>query len=192
MPELCSNLLQCSPSLCLSLGDHMYPAKVLKGGPTPASKHASLNKMILHADGFAGVFPKHKYEIIKCLQDLSHLCAMIDDGTNDAPTLFHASVGIAVEGATDAARDAADIVLTEPGLHHRSRHPQFLYHFPMYEELFDLCLRYHYPYRRLLRHPCVRLQVQLPSLHDFGHRPSQQWNHHGILGGSRFAIANSR
>ena len=100
----------------LGLGDHMYPAKVLKEGPQPGSKHASLDDMILDADGFAGVFPEHKYEIVKRLQGLGHLCAMTGDGANDAPALSRANVGIAVEGATDAARGAADIVLTEPGL----------------------------------------------------------------------------
>jgi H+-transporting ATPase len=100
----------------LGLGDHMYPAKVLKDGPAPGSKHASLDEMILDADGFAGVFPEHKYEIVKRLQGLGHLCAMTGDGANDAPALSRANVGLAVEGATDAARGAADIVLTEPGL----------------------------------------------------------------------------
>ncbi|KAF9648454.1 plasma-membrane proton-e [Thelephora ganbajun] len=100
----------------LGLGDHMYPARVLKDGPAPGSKHASLDDMILDADGFAGVFPEHKYEIVKRLQGLGHLCAMTGDGANDAPALSRANVGIAVEGATDAARGAADIVLTEPGL----------------------------------------------------------------------------
>ena len=100
----------------LGLGDHMYPAKVLKDGPAPGSKHATLDDMILDADGFAGVFPEHKYEIVKRLQGLGHLCAMTGDGANDAPALSRANVGIAVEGATDAARGAADIVLTEPGL----------------------------------------------------------------------------
>ncbi|KAG6331111.1 hypothetical protein ID866_7978, partial [Astraeus odoratus] len=100
----------------LGLGDHMYPAKVLKDGPAPGGKHMNLDEMILDADGFAGVFPEHKYEIVKRLQGLGHLCAMTGDGANDAPALSRANVGIAVEGATDAARGAADIVLTEPGL----------------------------------------------------------------------------
>lgn len=100
----------------LGLGDHMYPAKVLKDGPAPGGKHATLDDMIMDADGFAGVFPEHKYEIVKRLQGLGHLCAMTGDGANDAPALARANVGIAVEGATDAARGAADIVLTEPGL----------------------------------------------------------------------------
>ncbi|KAI5117549.1 hypothetical protein M0805_004374 [Coniferiporia weirii] len=100
----------------LGLGDHMYPAKVLKEGPAPGSKYQNLDEIILDADGFAGVFPEHKYEIVKRLQGLGHLCAMTGDGANDAPALSRANVGIAVEGATDAARGAADIVLTEPGL----------------------------------------------------------------------------
>ncbi|KAF8348510.1 hypothetical protein F5887DRAFT_950386 [Amanita rubescens] len=100
----------------LGLGDHMYAAKVLKEGPGPDSRFNTLDDMILDADGFAGVFPEHKYEIVKRLQGLGHLCAMTGDGANDAPALSRANVGIAVEGATDAARGAADIVLTEPGL----------------------------------------------------------------------------
>ncbi|KAI0696067.1 plasma-membrane proton-e [Cytidiella melzeri] len=100
----------------LGLGDHMYPAKVLKDGPQPGGRFNTLDEMILDADGFAGVFPEHKYEIVKRLQGLGHLCAMTGDGANDAPALSRANVGIAVEGATDAARGAADIVLTEPGL----------------------------------------------------------------------------
>lgn len=100
----------------LGLGDHMYPAKVLKDGPEAGSKHANLDEMIMDADGFAGVFPEHKFEIVKRIQALGHLCAMTGDGANDAPALSRANVGIAVEGATDAARGAADIVLTEPGL----------------------------------------------------------------------------
>ncbi|KIK02428.1 hypothetical protein K443DRAFT_521517 [Laccaria amethystina LaAM-08-1] len=100
----------------LGLGDHMYPAKVLKEGPPPNSNFRDLDEMIIDADGFAGVFPEHKYEIVKRLQGMGHLCAMTGDGANDAPALSRANVGIAVEGATDAARGAADIVLTEPGL----------------------------------------------------------------------------
>lgn len=101
----------------LGLGDHMYPAKVLKAGGFPeGGKHLTLDEMIMDADGFAGVFPEHKYEIVKRLQDLGHLVAMTGDGANDAPALSRANVGIAVEGATDAARSAADIVLVEPGL----------------------------------------------------------------------------
>lgn len=55
----------------------MYPAKVLKDGPEAGGKHMTLDDMILDADGFAGVFPEHKYEIVKRLQGLGHLCAMV-------------------------------------------------------------------------------------------------------------------
>lgn len=53
--------------------------------------------MILDTNGFAGVFPEHKYKIVKCLQGLNHLCAPTGDSANDAPALSHADVGIVVE-----------------------------------------------------------------------------------------------
>lgn len=59
---------------------------------------------------------EHKYEIVKRLQDRNHICGMTGDGVNDAPALKKADIGIAVADATDAARSASDIVLTEPGL----------------------------------------------------------------------------
>ena len=55
----------------------MYPSKVLKDGPAEGGKHMTLDDMILDADGFAGVFPEHKYEIVKRLQGLGHLVAMV-------------------------------------------------------------------------------------------------------------------
>lgn len=66
--------------------------------------------------GFAGVFPEHKYLIVQCLKEMGFKCGMTGDGVNDAPALKKADVGIAVHGATDAARAAADIVLTGEGL----------------------------------------------------------------------------
>jgi H+-transporting ATPase len=68
------------------------------------------------ADGFAQVFPEHKFEIVKTLQSLGHIVGMTGDGVNDAPALKQANTGIAVSGATDAARSAAALVLTAPGL----------------------------------------------------------------------------
>ena len=67
-------------------------------------------------DGFAQVFPEHKFEIVRELQSLDHIVGMTGDGVNDAPALKQADVGIAVSGATDAARAAADLVLTDKGL----------------------------------------------------------------------------
>ncbi|MFA5332626.1 MAG: plasma-membrane proton-efflux P-type ATPase [Methanoregula sp.] len=68
------------------------------------------------ADGFAQVFPESKFQIIRVLQEGNHIVGMTGDGVNDAPALRQADTGIAVAGATDAAKAAADIVLTRPGL----------------------------------------------------------------------------
>jgi H+-transporting ATPase len=73
-------------------------------------------RVVEEADGFAEVFPEHKYEIVENLQNNGHIVGMTGDGVNDAPALKKADSGIAVAGATDAARSAADIVLTKPGL----------------------------------------------------------------------------
>jgi H+-transporting ATPase len=68
------------------------------------------------ADGFAQVYPEHKYHIVEVLQNRGHVVGMTGDGVNDVPALKKADAGIAVSGATDAARSAADMVLLSPGL----------------------------------------------------------------------------
>jgi H+-transporting ATPase len=74
------------------------------------------DEAIEDSDGFAQVFPEHKYHIVDVLQKRGHIVGMTGDGVNDAPALKKADAGIAVSGATDAARSAADIVLLTPGL----------------------------------------------------------------------------
>jgi H+-transporting ATPase len=72
--------------------------------------------VIRDSHGFAEVMPEHKFLIVERLMKQGFMTGMTGDGVNDAPALKRADVGIAVEGATDAARAAADLVLTEPGL----------------------------------------------------------------------------
>ena len=99
----------------LGLGSNIRPATDLFGEdgqnvPPDAAEQVEA------ADGFARVFPEHKYQIVKSLQDRGHLVGMTGDGVNDSPAIKQADVGIAVSGATDAARAAADLILTTPGL----------------------------------------------------------------------------
>ncbi|KAG2230370.1 hypothetical protein INT48_007665 [Thamnidium elegans] len=100
----------------LGMGDNMFLSKTLKEGPPAGSGYSDVDHMVLHADGFAGVYPEHKYEIVERLQNMGLMVAMTGDGVNDAPALSKANVGVAVSDASDAARSAADIVLTAPGL----------------------------------------------------------------------------
>ncbi|BFI09746.1 H+-transporting ATPase [Marchantia polymorpha subsp. ruderalis] len=101
----------------LGMGTNMYPSAALLGKHKDESiAGLPIDELIENADGFAGVFPEHKYEIVKILQEKKHICGMTGDGVNDAPALKKADIGIAVSDATDAARGASDIVLTEPGL----------------------------------------------------------------------------
>jgi H+-transporting ATPase len=72
--------------------------------------------LVENADGFAQVFPEHKYRIVQLLQEKGHIVGMTGDGVNDAPALKKADAGIAVAGSTDAAKSAADVVLTKLGL----------------------------------------------------------------------------
>ena len=98
----------------LDLGADILDASVF--ADTPVHQAGQLADTIEHADGFAQVYPEHKYHIVDVLQQRGHIVAMTGDGVNDAPALKKADAGVAVSGATDAARAAADIVLLTPGL----------------------------------------------------------------------------
>jgi H+-transporting ATPase len=98
----------------LGLGRNILDATLF--ADTSHHEAGQLADAIASADGFAQVFPEHKYHIVEVLQQRKHIVGMTGDGVNDAPALKKADAGIAVAGATDAARAAADIVLTTPGL----------------------------------------------------------------------------
>ncbi len=96
----------------VGLGEHILDAGMLDG----AADDDDLGARVEATDGFAQVFPEHKYRIVRLLQARGHIVGMTGDGVNDAPALKQADAGIAVDGATDAARAAADVVLLAPGL----------------------------------------------------------------------------
>jgi H+-transporting ATPase len=98
----------------LGMGRNIIDASMFDD--TSHHEAGQLADAIEEANGFAQVFPEHKYHIVDVLQRRGHIVAMTGDGVNDAPALKKADAGIAVSGATDAARAAADIVLMLPGL----------------------------------------------------------------------------
>jgi H+-transporting ATPase len=98
----------------LGLGTNILDASGL--GDTKQQASTQTAESIEKADGFAQVFPEHKYFIVDVLQRRDHIVGMTGDGVNDAPALKKADCGIAVSGATDAARAAASIVLLASGL----------------------------------------------------------------------------
>lgn len=91
-------------------------SNVLRADKLNSDQDHKLEEVVENADGFAEVFPEHKFSIVKILQNLGHYVGMTGDGVNDAPALKRADCGIAVSGATDAAKSAAAIVLTSPGI----------------------------------------------------------------------------
>ena len=98
----------------LDMGTNILDAASL--GDSKKQETTEVAESIETADGFAQVFPEHKFHIVDVLQKRGHIVGMTGDGVNDAPALKKADCGIAVSGATDAARAAAAIVLLTPGL----------------------------------------------------------------------------
>ncbi len=95
----------------VGIGDKILDVKDLEG-----ADEKTISKLVIEHDGFAGVFPKDKYTIVKALQDAGYRVGMTGDGVNDASALKQAEVGIAVSNATDVAKSAATIVLTSSGI----------------------------------------------------------------------------
>jgi H+-transporting ATPase len=95
----------------VGLGDRILSANEFKQIKPEESAEA-----IENIDGLAEVYPEDKYQVVKSLQIRGHLVGMTGDGVNDAPALKQAELGIAVSNATDVAKAAASVVLTEPGL----------------------------------------------------------------------------
>jgi H+-transporting ATPase len=98
----------------LGMGTNILDASLL--GDSKKQESAAVVESVEKADGFAEVFPEHKFHIVDVLQKHNHIVGMTGDGVNDAPALKKADCGIAVSSATDAARAAAAIVLLTPGL----------------------------------------------------------------------------
>ena len=94
-------------SLQVGIGDRVGSAESLRNGAGAAAEQF---------DVFAGVFPEDKFRLVQALQRQGHVVGMTGDGVNDAPALKQAEAGIAVSTATDVAKAAASVVLTESGL----------------------------------------------------------------------------
>ncbi|MFW9942404.1 MAG: plasma-membrane proton-efflux P-type ATPase, partial [Candidatus Thorarchaeota archaeon] len=114
-------------SVKMVTGDHVEIAKQIAGSLGIGTNivvsseiierdDAETISLVENADGFAEVYPEHKYHIVELLQNKNHVVGMTGDGVNDAPALKKADIGFAVSNATDAAKSAADIVLTDPGI----------------------------------------------------------------------------
>lgn len=125
--ETISHLQKMGITVKMITGDHIAIAKQIAGRLGLGQRFSAAEdvfsgetapdaEQVLKQDGYAQVFPEHKFRIVKTLQSSDHLVGMTGDGVNDAPALRQADVGIAVSGASDAARAAADLVLTDPGL----------------------------------------------------------------------------
>merc|ERR1712137_1434757 len=98
------------------LGTDIRTPDSLKAASDSKEDKRARDDIVLHADGFAKVKPLDKHEVVAVLQNKGMVVGMTGDGVNDAPALAKAQIGIAVHGATDAAKSAGDIVLTKEGL----------------------------------------------------------------------------
>jgi len=94
-------------SMQVGIGDRIGTGGSLRDGAGPATEQY---------DVFAGVLPEDKFRLVEALQRQGHVVGMTGDGVNDAPALKQAEAGIAVSTATDVAKAAASVVLTESGL----------------------------------------------------------------------------
>jgi H+-transporting ATPase len=119
--EMIAELASLGVRTIMVTGDAPVTAKVVAGiigisGPVCGTTPLPRDIQADHFSIFAGVLPEDKYQLVKSLQKAGHIVGMCGDGANDAPALRQAQMGIAVSTATDVAKSAAGIVLTEPGL----------------------------------------------------------------------------
>ena len=121
--ELIQRLRDLGVRVLMVTGDGLATARAVAaqvgiGGQVcpPETLHRPLDGRMLDYDVYAGVFPEDKYRLVQAIQRADHVVGMTGDGVNDAPALKQAEVGIAVASATDVAKAAASLVLTNPGL----------------------------------------------------------------------------
>ena len=101
----------------LHMGTNIIGAEIWSSeGDALLRAKGSLGEVVEEVNGFASVFPEHKYRIVESLQDRGHLVGMTGDGVNDAPALAQADLGLAMGTGTDVAIEASDITLVRGDL----------------------------------------------------------------------------